>query len=90
MNAVLPDGDRDQARAEIRRCVHCGFCTATCPTYVLLGGRARQPPRPHRADESHAGQRPAPRPRRPLPTLTDAFHACPASRRAPRASTTAS
>ena len=21
----------------IRKCVHCGFCTATCPTYVLLG-----------------------------------------------------
>ncbi len=21
----------------LRKCVHCGFCTATCPTYVLLG-----------------------------------------------------
>ena len=21
----------------IRKCVHCGFCTATCPTFVLLG-----------------------------------------------------
>jgi glycolate oxidase iron-sulfur subunit len=21
----------------LRACVHCGFCTATCPTYVLLG-----------------------------------------------------
>ena len=21
----------------LRTCVHCGFCTATCPTYVLLG-----------------------------------------------------
>ncbi|MEK9752201.1 MAG: 4Fe-4S binding protein, partial [Rhodospirillaceae bacterium] len=20
----------------LRKCVHCGFCTATCPTYVLL------------------------------------------------------
>jgi glycolate oxidase iron-sulfur subunit len=30
-----PDG---QAAAElIRSCVHCGFCTATCPTYQLLG-----------------------------------------------------
>jgi glycolate oxidase iron-sulfur subunit len=30
-----PDGD---AAAEILgRCVHCGFCTATCPTYRLLG-----------------------------------------------------
>src|SRR6188508_2434378 len=21
----------------LRKCVHCGFCTATCPTYLLLG-----------------------------------------------------
>ncbi|MHA6495641.1 4Fe-4S dicluster domain-containing protein, partial [Escherichia coli] len=21
----------------LRACVHCGFCTATCPTYQLLG-----------------------------------------------------
>ena len=26
-----------QAEAILRRCVHCGFCTATCPTYQLLG-----------------------------------------------------
>ncbi|MEJ5999767.1 glycolate oxidase subunit GlcF [Paucibacter soli] len=25
------------AEAILRRCVHCGFCTATCPTYQLLG-----------------------------------------------------
>ncbi len=30
-----PDGDA--AEAILRRCVHCGFCTATCPTYQLLG-----------------------------------------------------
>ena len=30
-----PDGD--EADAILRRCVHCGFCTATCPTYQLLG-----------------------------------------------------
>jgi glycolate oxidase iron-sulfur subunit len=30
---------RDGAQAEgiLRKCVHCGFCTATCPTYQLLG-----------------------------------------------------
>src|ERR1700680_2966631 len=32
---------RDPATAEseriVRTCTHCGFCTATCPTYVLLG-----------------------------------------------------
>jgi glycolate oxidase iron-sulfur subunit len=26
-----------QAQAIIRKCVHCGFCNATCPTYQLLG-----------------------------------------------------
>ena len=26
-----------EAEAEIRKCVHCGFCMATCPTYQLLG-----------------------------------------------------
>ncbi|WP_374625396.1 glycolate oxidase subunit GlcF [Pandoraea sp.] len=30
-----PDGD--EAEAILRKCVHCGFCTATCPTYQLLG-----------------------------------------------------
>ena len=30
-----PDGL--QAEAILRKCVHCGFCTATCPTYQLLG-----------------------------------------------------
>jgi glycolate oxidase iron-sulfur subunit len=27
----------------IRKCVHCGFCTATCPTYVLLGDERDSP-----------------------------------------------
>ncbi|WP_426344373.1 glycolate oxidase subunit GlcF [Pseudoduganella sp. R-32] len=30
-----PDGD--EAEEILRACVHCGFCTATCPTYQLLG-----------------------------------------------------
>jgi glycolate oxidase iron-sulfur subunit len=29
--------DGEEAEAILRRCVHCGFCTATCPTYQLLG-----------------------------------------------------
>jgi glycolate oxidase iron-sulfur subunit len=30
-----PEGE--EAQAIIRKCVHCGFCNATCPTYQLLG-----------------------------------------------------
>jgi glycolate oxidase iron-sulfur subunit len=30
-----PEGD--EAADILRRCVHCGFCTATCPTYQILG-----------------------------------------------------
>lgn len=33
--AGTPDGQA--AQAILRKCVHCGFCTATCPTYQLLG-----------------------------------------------------
>ena len=35
--AQLADPETAASHAEIRKCVHCGFCTATCPTYVLLG-----------------------------------------------------
>jgi glycolate oxidase iron-sulfur subunit len=31
--------EQDPAQA----CVHCGFCTATCPTYVLLGDELDSP-----------------------------------------------
>ena len=31
-------------------CVHCGLCTASCPTYVETGQRERQPARPHLPD----------------------------------------
>ncbi len=33
--ASTPEGI--EADAILRKCVHCGFCTATCPTYQLLG-----------------------------------------------------
>src|SRR4051794_23413323 len=33
---------RDSATA-VRKCVHCGFCTATCPTYVELGDELDSP-----------------------------------------------
>ena len=32
---ATPEGQ--EAEAILRKCVHCGFCTATCPTYQLLG-----------------------------------------------------
>lgn len=31
------------AEAELRSCVHCGICTATCPTYLLLGNELDSP-----------------------------------------------
>jgi len=42
VEAPLADFMRDtpegtEAAAILRKCVHCGFCTATCPTYQLLG-----------------------------------------------------
>ncbi len=41
--AQLADPGTAAAEAVIRKCVHCGFCTATCPTYVLLGDELDSP-----------------------------------------------
>ncbi|MGH6761902.1 MAG: glycolate oxidase subunit GlcF [Phyllobacterium sp.] len=42
-----PEQLRDPGVAEsekiLRKCVHCGFCTATCPTYVTLGNELDSP-----------------------------------------------
>jgi glycolate dehydrogenase iron-sulfur subunit len=35
--AQLLDPEMAESEKILRACVHCGFCTATCPTYVLLG-----------------------------------------------------
>ncbi|WP_442975367.1 4Fe-4S dicluster domain-containing protein, partial [Salmonella enterica] len=32
-----------EAEAILRKCVHCGFCTATCPTYQLEGNELDGP-----------------------------------------------
>ncbi|MGC1460329.1 MAG: 4Fe-4S dicluster domain-containing protein, partial [Steroidobacteraceae bacterium] len=42
-SAALRDPDTAEAEKVLRKCVHCGFCTATCPTYVLLGDELDSP-----------------------------------------------
>ena len=41
--AQLADPRIQEADRILRACVHCGFCTATCPTYVLLGDELDSP-----------------------------------------------
>jgi glycolate dehydrogenase iron-sulfur subunit len=48
MQTALAEFIRDtpegrEADAILRKCVHCGFCTATCPTYLLLGDENDSP-----------------------------------------------
>ena len=40
---LLRDPDFAHSEGVIRRCVHCGFCTATCPTYLTLGDELDSP-----------------------------------------------
>lgn len=39
----LADPHVAEAEGILRKCVHCGFCTATCPTYVTLGNELDSP-----------------------------------------------
>ncbi len=39
----LRDPDVASSNTVLRTCVHCGFCTATCPTFVLLGDELDSP-----------------------------------------------
>jgi glycolate oxidase iron-sulfur subunit len=41
--AQLADPAIAEAESILRKCVHCGFCTATCPTYVTLGNELDSP-----------------------------------------------
>jgi glycolate oxidase iron-sulfur subunit len=41
--AQLADPNVAESEKILRTCVHCGFCTATCPTYVLLGDELDSP-----------------------------------------------
>src|SRR3954471_1712528 len=39
----LLDPHNKSSEKILRTCVHCGFCTATCPTYLLLGDELDSP-----------------------------------------------
>ena len=39
----LSDPDTASSNAVLRTCVHCGMCTATCPTFLLLGDELDSP-----------------------------------------------
>src|SRR5437867_13356227 len=41
--AQLADPDTAASEKILRTCTHCGCCTATCPTYVLLGDELDSP-----------------------------------------------
>jgi glycolate oxidase iron-sulfur subunit len=41
--AQLADPDTSESEKILRACVHCGFCNATCPTYVLDGNELDSP-----------------------------------------------
>ena len=41
--AQLANPDIAESEKILRSCVHCGFCTATCPTYTLLGDELDSP-----------------------------------------------
>jgi len=41
--AQLLDPEIERANEILRACVHCGFCTATCPTYQILGDELDSP-----------------------------------------------
>ena len=40
---LLQEPDVKDAEAALRACVHCGFCNATCPTYLLTGNELEGP-----------------------------------------------
>ena len=52
-----------EAEAILRKCVHCGFCTATCPTYQVLGDEL-DGPRGRIYLSSRCSKVPSPRARR--------------------------
>ena len=43
LDSIRSTADGLEAESILRACVHCGFCTATCPTYQLLGNELDSP-----------------------------------------------
>jgi glycolate oxidase iron-sulfur subunit len=43
IDSIKHTADGQEAESILRACVHCGFCTATCPTYQLLGNELDSP-----------------------------------------------
>ena len=74
----LADPHMQASEKILRTCVHCGFCTATCPTYLLLGDELDSPARPHLPHQGHARGRQARRPPRWSSISTAASPASPA------------
>ena len=40
---LLQDPEVEASEKVLRACVHCGFCNATCPTYLLTGNELEGP-----------------------------------------------
>ena len=73
--AALADPDMARSEKILRACVHCGFCTATCPTFLLTGDELDSPRgRIYLIKEMLENERAADarttRPYRPLPLLS--------------------
>ena len=49
-DAQLLDPQIREADGILRKCVHCGFCTATCPTFVMTGDERDSPAWPYLVD----------------------------------------
>ena len=76
--ATAEPAHRRGRRRSCARCVHCGFCTATCPTYVLLGDERDSPRGRIYLMKEMFEQRPQGELRRCSITSTAACPACPA------------